>query len=179
MNRFPKAPLPMLVTGMILTALTGCTNEAPAEMPPPSPRVSSVSTPTATVSPTEIPTLSPTPSAPVGEIRTFTFGRLKLEVTQVIETRTKQSSDGGVPWEYQQVVYGAGARVRVLDTGMSDASITEDGKSHPQFGISFEPDGRQEIDEKLESFEITPDMRGIFSLESSVFVLGFEAYQAS
>jgi hypothetical protein len=157
----------------MLMLLVGCNNRTPTETMNPSPISSS--TPTSKSSQTPSPTPDPTQS---GETKTFNFDGLKLEVTNVYEVRTESmKDDGGNPWEYRVFVYYPGARVTVLAAGMSDVNFSADGKSHANWGVLLESDARNEIVDNMKPFDLTPDMLGIYSLESSLYVLKFEMYK--
>lgn len=63
---------------------------------------------------------------------------------------------------------------------MSDPAYSADGKAHPQWGILIDPDNpfsRIAITDGKQPIELTPDMRGIYSLESHLYVFRFEIYQ--
>ncbi|MBB3072157.1 hypothetical protein FHS14_005172 [Paenibacillus baekrokdamisoli] len=85
--------------------------------------------------------------------------------------------DGGNPWKYSVFVYYPGARVTVLTPGMSDVNISADGKSHANWGVLLASGERKDIVDDMKSFDLTPDMLGIYSLESSLYVLKFEMYK--
>ena len=138
----------ILMAITILMLLVGCKNNVPAE------------------------SMGPTQN---GETKTFSHGGLKLEVTNVYEVRTESmKDDGGNPHEYSVFVCYPGATVTVLSAGMSDSTLSADGKPHPNWGVLLASDGRIDIVDNMDSFPITPDMLGIYNLESSMSVLQFE-----
>jgi len=164
----------ILMAITMLMLLVGCNKSTPTETMNPSPIPSS--TPTSTLSQTPSPTPDPTQ---FGETKTFNFDGLKLEVTNVYEVRTENmKDDGGNPWKYSVFVYYPGARVTVLAADMSDVNISADGKSHANWGVLLASGERKDIVDDMKSFDLTPDMLGIYSLESSLYVLKFEMYKS-
>ncbi|WP_256758170.1 hypothetical protein [Cohnella sp. WQ 127256] len=163
----------LLMTITMLILLVGCNTSVPIETMNPS--IDSSSTPTSTLSqtPSQIP--NPTQN---GETKTFNFGGLRLEVTNVYEVRTESmNDDGGNPWEYSVFVCYPGASVTVLTADMSDVNITADGKPHANWGVLLASGGRKDIVDDMNSFDVTPDILGIYNLESSMYVLKLEMYK--
>lgn len=159
----------ILMAITMLMLLVGCNNSTPTETKNPSPI--SNSTPNSTLNQTPSPTQN-------GETKTFNFEGLKLEVTNVYEVRTESmKDDGGNPWKYSVFVYYPGASVTVLTAGMSDVNFSADGKSHANWGVLLASGERKDIVDDMKSFDLTPDMLGIYSLESSLYVLKFEMYK--
>ncbi|GIP56191.1 MULTISPECIES: hypothetical protein [Paenibacillus] len=163
--------IPMTITMLML--LVGCNSSVPAESMNPSSNSSSTPTSTLPQTPSQIPN-----STQNGVTKTFTYGGLKLEVTNVYEVRSESMiDDGGNPWEYSVFVCYPGASVTVLTTDMSDANITADGKSHANWGVLLASGGRKDIVDDMNSFDVTPEILGIYNLESSIYVLKLEMYK--
>ncbi|GBF72183.1 hypothetical protein PA598K_00420 [Paenibacillus sp. 598K] len=149
-NTIPmKHTMVILMTISILMLLIGCkTNNVPAE------------------------SMDPTQN---GETKTFSYDGLKLEVTNVYEVRTESmNDDGGNSLEYSVFVCYTSATVTVISADMSDSNLSADGKSHPNWGVLLASGERKDIVDNMDSFPITPDMLGIYNLESSMYVLKFE-----
>ena len=114
-------------------------------------------------------------SASNGKTEIFTHEGLKLEVTNVQDVRVESMiDDGGNPWEYSVFICYPGAIATILDADMGDASFSADGKSHARWGIELISDERIRIVDDMDSFDITSDVVGIYSLEASLYVLKFE-----
>ncbi|WNS46246.1 hypothetical protein [Paenibacillus sp. MMS20-IR301] len=173
-NHMLRASGILVTITMLLMLLAGCNNNnMPNDTMNPSPDLSS--TPTSTLPQTPSQTPSPTQ---IGETKTFSDGGLKLEVTNVYEVRTESmNDDGGNPWEYSVFVCYPSASVTVLTAGMSDVTITADGKSHANWGVLLASGGRKEIMDNMNSFHVTSDTLGIYNLESSMYVLKLEIYK--
>ncbi|GAA0137098.1 hypothetical protein YSY43_39390 [Paenibacillus sp. YSY-4.3] len=170
MNNSKQMLRAMTITMLML--LVGCNSSVPAETMNPSSDSSSTPTSTLPQTPSQIP--NPTQN---GETKTFIYGGLKLEVTNVYEVRTESMIDGGNPWEYSVFVCYPGASVTVLTADMSDVNITADGKSHANWGVLLASGGRKDIVDDMNSFDVTPEILGIYSLESSIYVLKLEMYK--
>ena len=90
------------------------------------------------------------------------------------------NDDGGNEWKYIVITCYPGAELTVINANMSDPTYSADGKAHPQWGILIDPyntANRIEITDDMQPLELTPDMRGIYSLESHLYVFRFEIYQ--
>ena len=145
----------------ILLLVVGCNTSAPP-----------VTTDDSTAS-ISIP--SPTQS---GKTETFNHDGLRLEVTNVHDVRVESMiDDGGNPWKYRVFVCYPGANVTVLSADMSDASISADGKPHAKWGVNLVSGERINIVDDINSFDVTPDILGIYNLEASLYVLKFEMYK--
>lgn len=84
------------MTITMLMLLVGCNSSVHTETTNPS--SDSSSTPTSTLPQTPSQISNPTQN---GETKTFIYGGLKLEVTNVYEVRTESMIDyGGNPWDY-------------------------------------------------------------------------------
>ncbi|MCL6604729.1 MAG: hypothetical protein K6T94_17855 [Paenibacillus sp.] len=173
-NHMLRATVILMTITMLLMLLVGCNNNnVPTETMNPSTDSSSTPTSTLPQTPSQIP--SPTQ---IGETKTFSYGGLKLEVTNVYEVRTESmNDDGGNPWEYSVFVCYPSASVTVLTADMSDVNITADGKSHANWGVLLVSGGRNDIVDNMNSFNVTPDILGIYNLESSMYVLKLEMYK--
>ncbi len=118
-------------------------------------------------------------AAPVGETRTYEYGGFKFQLSGVASERTESmTDDGGGKWTYTVISHYPGAVLTVLEADMSDPAYSADGKPHPNWGL-YVWDGasgeeRIKITDDTEPIEISADARGIFSLESSLFIFKFE-----
>lgn len=118
------------------------------------------------------------PTTQSGKTETFIYADLKLEITNVQDVRVESMvDDGGNPWEYKVFICYPGARATILDADMSDANFSADGKPHANWGIELVSDERIRIVDDTDSFEITPDIVGIYNLESSLYVIKFETME--
>lgn len=148
----------MFLIGFILMQLVGCSTRKPIENMGHS---------------TDLDSAPPTTQS--GKTETFIYAGLRLEVTNVQDTRVQSMvDDGGNPWEYKVFICYPGARATILDADMSDASFSADGKPHANWGINLVSDERMKIVDEMDSFEIETDILGIYNLESSLYVLRFE-----
>ncbi len=115
---------------------------------------------------------------PQGETRTYSFGELKFEVTNVASERTETvSDDAGQPFSYTVIIYYPGARLTLIDADMSDPQYAADGKAHPQWGVLTDPDepsNNLRLTDDTKTLDLAPEMKGIYSLESSMYIFGFE-----
>lgn len=180
-NQMPGAMV-ILMTIIMSMLLVGCNNNnVPNETIPTNTDSRSIPTSTPTSMSPETPSQSPNPTpSPTqnGETKTYNFGGLKLEVTNVYDVRTESTKDdGGNPWEYSVYACYPGARVTILSADMSDSKFTADGKSHPNWGVLLASGGRKVIVDDMNSFEVTSDISGIYSLEASMYVLKLEMYK--
>jgi len=149
----------------ILLLVVGCNTSAPPETTDDS--TDSISTPSLAPSPTQS-----------GKTETFSHDGLRLEVSNVRDVRVESMiDDGGNPWKYNVFVCYPGAKVTVLTADMSDASISADGKPHANWGIDLVSGERINIVYDMNSFDVTPDILGIYNLEASLYVLKFEMYE--
>ena len=123
----------------------------------------------------------PSPSgtaSPEGETRRYAYLNLEIELTNVLSDRTETMlDDGGGVWAYTVITLSPGARLSVIRADMSAPAYAEDGLPHPQWGILLNPEdpaSRIPITDDLEPLAVTPEMRGIYSLEASLYVFRFE-----
>ena len=107
----------------------------------------------------------------------FSIGDLLLEVTGVQSTRRETMLAEGVePHEYSVFTYSPGATITVKNAGMRDGSYYEDGQAHAVWGLSYTGERtRTRITNETGVIAITPKLEGVYDLESSLFVLKFEA----
>ncbi|KQN99908.1 hypothetical protein [Paenibacillus sp. Leaf72] len=168
----------ILMTITMLMLLAGCNNNnVPTEAMPSNTDSSSTPTSTSLETPSNSPSPTPSPTQN-GETKTFNHGGLKLEVANVYKVRTESmNDDGGNPREYSVFVCYPGASVTVLTADMSDSHFSADGKSHANWGVLLASGGRNDIVDDMNSFEVTPDILGIYNLESSMYVLKLEMYE--
>ena len=110
-----------------------------------------------------------------GSVEVFEYNELTLEVSNVKEISKGSSFDGLETWEYVVYIVYPGATMKVLkpDTFVDQ----ESGLDHSSWAIYTADDKRINIGNNMEPLEITKDILGIFSTESSVYVLGFEVYE--
>lgn len=117
-------------------------------------------------------------SASSGKTEIFTHEGLKLEVTNVQDVRVESMiDDGGNPWEYSVFICYPESTATILDADMGDSSFSADGKSHASWGIELISDERIRIVDDMDSFDITSDIVGIYSLEAGLYVLKFEMFK--
>ncbi len=120
----------------------------------------------------EIPSLE-------GETKMYKYQNLEIKMTNVRSERIEtMTDDGGNEWKYTVITYYPGAKFTVVKADMSDATYTEGGNSHPQWGILLDSDTNEriEITDDMQQLDITSDMKGIYNLEASLYVFRFEAY---
>jgi len=117
-------------------------------------------------------TPSPTQS---GKTETFSYGGLKLEVTNVREIKAKSKTDDmGKSWEYKVFVCYPGARATILDADMSDPGLNADGKTHAKWAILSASGERTDIVDGMQPFDVSSNVVYIYDPESSLAVLKFE-----
>ena len=110
-----------------------------------------------------------------GTVETFEYNELVLEVSNVKEISKGSSFDGMETWEYVVYVVYPGATINILNP---DTFIDEEsGLDHSSWAIYTLDDNRIDIEKNMKPLEITKDILGVFSTESSVYVLGFEIYE--
>ena len=112
-----------------------------------------------------------------GEARIFEYGDLKVEVSNVKEVRQGSSTlDTTETWKYDIYVVFPGAAVTIIN---ADTEIDgESGSPHAEWAFYLSNDSRIDILDSTEPLKITQDILGIYNQESSVYVLGFELYNA-
>ncbi len=108
-----------------------------------------------------------------GSTRQFAYNNLKVEVTNVYETKTQAASDGFDSWEYAVYVVYPGAKVSIKS---ADMWLTDEGSKRSNWAFCKKNDERIYIVDDMQNVEITEDLVGIYDTESSVFVLQFEMY---
>ncbi len=112
-----------------------------------------------------------------GRTETFTYGRLTLEISHVLESRTEQVQEegGGEMVDLPVFTCGPGAMLTVIDADMSDPTYNEDGQPHPQWGLyDVETDSRTKLTEGMEPVALDENTDAVYNLEASQFVLRFE-----
>lgn len=112
-----------------------------------------------------------------GSTEDFSYGNLRLTVSNVLEKRTDSVFDGMEDWEYEVYAVAPGAVVTVVEADMADDAA--DGLPHADWAFLLDPDDpvgdrRLDIVEGMEPVEITPEVSGVFDPESSLYVLQFE-----
>jgi hypothetical protein len=121
------------------------------------------------------------PPEPKGETRRYSYHDLEIELTNVKSDRTEtMNDDGGNEWKYIVITCYPGAELTVINANMSDPAYSADGKAHPQWGILIDPyntANRIEITDDMQPLGLTTGMRGVYSLESHLYVFRFEIYQ--
>ena len=156
--------------------------ETDPEDTPPSATAGSVTAPADTPPNSAPPTIpkEPAPTQHSGKTQTFEYSELSLKVTNVASVVTKTGiDDGGYPREYTGYVLLPGAEIIVINADMTDGSLTENGQPHANWSVYLESSERVSITNDMPPLEITSDMVGVFSNESSVYVLTFEMYSES
>lgn len=121
--------------------------------------------------------VQPEEPAQVGTTEEFSYGDLRLVVTNVLEKRTGSVFDGMEDCEYEIYVVAPSAVVTVLEADMMDDTVDE--LPHADWAFLLDPadpngDGRLDIVDGMEPVEITPEVLGVFDPESSLYVLEFE-----
>ncbi len=107
-----------------------------------------------------------------GTVKTFEYGELTLEVSNVKEVKQGSCFDGMENWEYDVYVVYPGAVVKILN---ADTFIDEETDlPHASWAFLVSDDERVDILDGMEPLEITGEVRGVYDTESSVYVLGFE-----
>lgn len=107
-----------------------------------------------------------------GTVKTFEYGELTLEVSNVKEVKQGSCFDGMENWEYDVYVVYPGAVVKILN---ADTFIDEETSlPHASWAFLVSDDERVDILDGMEPLEITGEVRGVYDTESSVYVLGFE-----
>lgn len=119
---------------------------------------------------------SPAPAE--GETKRYVYQNLEIELTNVLYDRTETMlDDGGGEWRYVVISCRPGAALTVVNADMSDPAYAEDGLAHPQWAILVDPADPSKsirLTDGMEPVEITPEMRGVYNLESSLYVFRFE-----
>ena len=112
-----------------------------------------------------------------GQTRRFGVQNLRLEVTNVLSThKTCMLAEGIELHEYVVVSCTPESKITILNADMSDPTYAEDGKAHEQWAFYYEyPDSYTTsslaITEGLSPVSVDETLRGVFSLESSLFVI--------
>jgi hypothetical protein len=118
---------------------------------------------------------------PKGETKRYSYHNLEVELTNVKSDRTETMiDDGGGEWKYTVITCYPGAELTVIKADMSDPAYSADGKAHPDWGILIDPynsANRIEITDDMQPVKLNSDMRGVYSLESHLYVFRFEIYQ--
>ena len=112
-----------------------------------------------------------------GEVKIFEYGNLKVEVSNVKEIKQGSSTlDMAETWKYDIYVVFPGATVTIIK---SDTEVDEEsGSPRANWAFYLSNDSRIDILDSTEPLKITQDILGIYNQESSVYVLGFELYNA-
>lgn len=152
-----------IILAMVLI-LSGCAgkNETPSEPVQPD---------------LEQPTSNPAEPSTDGTVKTFEHGELALEVSNVKEVKQGSCFDGMETWEYDIYVVYPGAIAKILN---ADTFIDEETNlPHANWAFLTSDDERIDIMDDMEQLEITGNMLGVYDTESSIYVLGFEIYDAN
>lgn len=106
---------------------------------------------------------------------TYSYHNLEVELTNVKSDRTETMiDDGGSEWKYIVITCYPGAELTIINANMSDPAYSADSKAHPNWGILVDPynsANRIEITDDMQPLELNSDMRGVYSLESHLYVL--------
>ena len=125
----------------------------------------------------EQPASNPAEPSADGTVETFQYDDFTLEVSNVKEIKQGSSYDGMETWEYDIYVVYPGAIAKVLN---ADTFIDEETNlPHADWAFLTSDNERIDIMDGMEPLEITEDILGVFDPESSVYVLGFEIYDAN
>lgn len=156
-----------MLTVLMLLFLTACQTAGDSADTPDEPGISAAG------DPAQLP-------AQTGTTETFSYGDLRLTVTNVLEKRTDSVFDGMEDCEYEVYVVAPGAMVTILEADMMDDTV--DGLPHADWAFLLDPadpngDGRLDIVDDMAPVEITPEVLGIFDPESSLYVLEFQVQE--
>ena len=114
-------------------------------------------------------------SLPDAQTRIFKRDGLELEVSGVRAVRQMNMVAEGVALhEYAVFVCDPNATITVRNADMSDPAYSEDGLSHPNWGLLYEDDTRVRITEEMGTVPVTSDLQCVYHLEASLSVLDFE-----
>lgn len=111
-----------------------------------------------------------------GRTETFTFGKLKVEVSHALAVRkVERLAEGIQPYEETVFTCTPGATLTVLDPDLDDPAYTEDHAAHPNWGLyDFETDVRVELTGAMEAIALDETTDCLFDLESGIALLSFE-----
>lgn len=119
------------------------------------------------------------PQAQNGKPEIFTYGGLKLEVTNVREIKAESITDEmGNPWEYKVFICYPDAIVTILDADMMNPEFTGDGKPHADWAILSASGERTDIVDDMQPFHVSSNMVYIYDPESSMAVLKIEIHES-
>lgn len=111
-----------------------------------------------------------------GRTETFTFGKLKVEVSHVLAVRTEEKLAEGIQ-SYEETVFTCtpGATLTVVDPDLDDPAYTEDHAAHPNWGLyDFETDTRLKLTGGMDPIVLDETTDCLFDLESGIALLSFE-----
>ena len=106
-----------------------------------------------------------------GNKELFIYDDLRVEVSNVIETKKKTASDGFETWEYDVFVVSPASVATIIEADMFNDS---EGVEHSRWAFGMQDDTRVYISNTTKDIKITEDIIGIYNTESSVCVIGFE-----
>ena len=186
---FHIAVIPAILLAMLLMLLLSACDGTPETVdsnPPASDSVEPSLEPVNSPEPSPEPEPSLNPPPILGTTETFnSYYDFRVEVTNVREVRKEIGMmDGGVLGEHTVFVCYPGAVVTVLNAGMGDPADPawySDGLYHPYYGFLWTRDENTvdtlRITEDTGPVEVTPDLTGIYFLESGDGLLRFELYK--
>ncbi len=157
-----------MLTVLMLLFLTACQTAGDSADTPDEPGISAAG------DPVQLP-------AQTGTTETFSYGDLRLTVTNVLEKRIDCVFDGMENCEYEVYVVAPGAVATVLDADMMGDTV--DGQPHADWAFLLDPaapnreGGRLDIVDGMEPVEITLDILGVYDPESSLYVLQFQVQE--
>ena len=119
------------------------------------------------------------PTTPISLPSPFYIKGLDFEVSNIAEWHWEvYQDDGGEDVDLLIVHYLPGAELIIKDPGMSDPQYAADGQPHSQWGLMYSDTSGVRIDEDIKTVSITEELTGIYSLESSLYVVKFIPYEA-
>ena len=129
-----------------------------------------------------IPEINPqlvSPSTPISLSSPFYINGLDFEVSNIVEWHWEVYQDnGGEDVDLLIVHYLPGSELSIRNPGMSDPQYAEDRQPHPQWGLIYSDTSVVLIDETVKTVSITEELAGMYSLESSLYVVKFIPYEA-
>ena len=111
-----------------------------------------------------------------GRTETFTFGKLKVEVSHALAVRkVERLAEGIQPYEETVFTCTPGATLTVLDPDLDDPAYTEDHTAHPNWGLyDLETDTRLKLTGGMDPIVLDETTDCLFDLESGIALLSFE-----
>lgn len=105
------------------------------------------------------------------------YRELEFYVTGYTDSRAVYYLDNdGTPYEFVEITVLPGAQLHIEDPGMSPGDWHEDGKPHPQWGLSYDEtttNANVRLDGSVTVVPITESLVGIYNLEASLCIAKF------